>query len=234
MDSYPKFLHPYPLSENYFLVAAKPAPDDLWGIYLVDVFDNMTLIKEVEGEALLEPIALRKTVPPPIIPERVDLKRDDGLVYISNIYDGPGLKGVPPGSVKNLRLFTYHFAYQKLAGINHRVGADGPWEPKQVLGTVPVEKDGSAFFNVPAKTPISIQPLDERGRAMQIMRSWLTAMPGEFLSCNGCHESESTAAVNRDSIAIRRPKHRTSGNGAGRREDSVSSARFSPCSTSTA
>jgi len=84
------------------------------------------------------------------------------------------------------------FAYQKLAGINHRVGADGPWEPKQVLGTVPVEKDGSAFFRVPAKTPISIQPLDERGRALQIMRSWLTAMPGEFLSCNGCHESEST------------------------------------------
>ena len=143
IGTYPKFLHPYPLSENYFLVSAKPTPDDLWGIYLVDVFDNMTLIKEVEGQALLEPIAFRKTPMPPVIPERIDLARKDGLIYISNVYDGPGLKGIPPGSVKNLRLYTYHFAYPKIAGISHRVGADGPWEPKQILGTVPVEKDGS-------------------------------------------------------------------------------------------
>ena len=53
--SWPKFLHPYPLSENYFLVSCKPTPDSLWGIYLVDVFDNMVLLKEVERHALLEP-----------------------------------------------------------------------------------------------------------------------------------------------------------------------------------
>jgi formylglycine-generating enzyme required for sulfatase activity len=204
MNSYPKFLHPYPLSENYYLVASKPTRDDLWGIYLVDVFDNMTLIKEVEGQALLEPIPFRKTQKPPVIPERVDLKRDDGLVLITDIYDGPGLAGVPRGAVKNLRLYTYHFAYQEIAGIDRRVGTDGPWEPKQVLGVVPVEKDGSALFRVPARTPISIQPLDERGRAVQLMRSWLTAQPGEFVSCNGCHESQSTAAANRNTLAMKR------------------------------
>jgi formylglycine-generating enzyme required for sulfatase activity len=204
INTYPKFLHPYPLSEKYFLVAAKPAPEDLWGIYLVDVFDNMTLILEEEGQAFLEPIPLRRTPKPPVIPDRIDLARDDGLVYISDIYGGPGLKGVPRGAVKNLRLFTYHFGYNYLAGINHRVGADGPWEPKQVLGTVPVEPDGSVFFRVPARTPVSIQPLDENGMALQLMRSWLTAMPGEFVSCNGCHESQSLAAVNRNTAAIRR------------------------------
>lgn len=202
--SYPKFLHPYPLSEKYFLVAAKPAPEDLWGIYLVDTFDNMTLIMEAEGNALLEPVPLRKTAKPPVIPSRVDPSRNHGLVYISDVYNGPGLKGVPRGAVKNLRLFTYHFGYQHLAGINHRVGADGPWEPKQVLGTVPVEPDGSAFFRVPADVPISIQPLDEDGAALQLMRSWLNAKPGEFVSCNGCHESQSLAAVNRDTAAIKR------------------------------
>ncbi len=44
--SWPKFLHPYPLSDKYFLVSCKPTPDSLWGIYLVDVFDNMLLLKE--------------------------------------------------------------------------------------------------------------------------------------------------------------------------------------------
>ncbi len=204
INVFPKFLHPYPLSEKYFLVAAKPAPESLWGIYLVDVFDNMTLIREEEGYALLEPVPFRKTPRPPVIPDRVNLARNDAVAYVSDVYSGPGLKGVPRGAVKSLRLYTYHFGYSNLAGIHNRVGADGPWEPKQVLGTVPVEKDGSAYFRVPARTPISIQPLDEKGRAVQLMRSWLTAMPGEFVSCNGCHESQSLAAVNRDTIAIRR------------------------------
>jgi formylglycine-generating enzyme required for sulfatase activity len=204
LNTWPKFLHPWPLSENYFLVSCKPTPADLWGIYLVDVFDNMLLLKEVEGYALLEPIPLRKIKRPPVIPDRVDLTRNDAIVYLENIYRGPGLKAVPNGSVKKLRLFTYHFAYHRIAGINHRVGADGPWEPKRVLGTVPVETDGSAIFRVPANTPVSIQPLDADGKALQLMRSWMTAMPGEIVSCTGCHEKQNTGPANRLTVASRR------------------------------
>ncbi len=57
--SWPKFLHPYPLSEKYFLVACQPTAQSLWGIYLVDIFDNMLLIKQVPGYALLEPLPFR-------------------------------------------------------------------------------------------------------------------------------------------------------------------------------
>lgn len=203
LDHWPKFLHPYPLSGKYFLVAAKPRPDSLWGIYLVDVFDNMVLLKEAEGRALLEPLPWRATKRPPVIADRVDPSRKDALVYIENIYRGPGLRGVPEGAVKKLRLFTYHFAYRTIAGINHRVGADGPWEPKRVLGWVPVESDGSAFFRVPANTPISLQPVDENGQALQLMRSWMTAMPGEFVSCVGCHEKQNSAPPNLKTIASR-------------------------------
>jgi len=203
--SWPKFLHPYPLSEKYFLAACKPTPEALWGIYLVDVFDNMVLVKEVEGQTLLEPIPLRKTQKPPVIPERVDPRCKDALVYMADIYQGPGLKDVPRGTVKRLRVFTYHFGFQRIAGIDHRVGADGPWEVKRVLGTVPVEEDGSALFRIPAKTPISVQPLDAEGRAVQLMRSWMTAMPGETLSCVGCHEKRNTAPPVHTTIAGTRP-----------------------------
>ncbi|MCX6866030.1 MAG: hypothetical protein NTV46_07380, partial [Verrucomicrobia bacterium] len=136
--SWPKFLHPWPLSQKYFLVACKPAPDALWGIYLVDIFDNRVLLKEEEGVALLEPVPLRPRPRPPVIPERVQPGQTDAVVYMEDVYSGPGLKGVPRGTVKQLRLFTYHFGYQQLAGIDHRMGADGPWEAKRVLGTVPV------------------------------------------------------------------------------------------------
>jgi hypothetical protein len=206
--SWPKFLHPYPLSDKYFLVSCKPTPDSLWGIYLVDVFDNLVLLKEEEGRALLEPIPLRSTPRPPVIPDQTEPDVDEGTVFLADIYAGPGLHGVPRGTVKQLRVFTYHFAYQKQAGINHRVGADGPWEIKQVLGTVPVAPDGSAFFRVPAKTPISLQPLDEDGKALQLMRSWMTVMPGETRSCIGCHEDMADgppAAIQKTLAGLRRP-----------------------------
>jgi formylglycine-generating enzyme required for sulfatase activity len=193
--SWPKMVHPWPLSEKYFLVSAKPGQDSLWGIYLVDVFDNMVLLKEEEYFALLEPIPLRPAPTPPIIPNRAQPDRDDALVYMENVHEGPGIKDVPHGTIKSLRLFTYHFGFQTLAGIDHRVGADGPWESKRVLGTVPVDADGSAWFRVPARTPISVQPLDQDGQAVALMRSWMTAMPGENLSCVGCHENKSTVPL---------------------------------------
>ena len=202
--SWPKFLHPYPLSDKYFLVACKPAPDALWGIYLADVFDNLVLVKELEGRALLEPIPLCRTVQPPVIRDRVERDREDATVYMADVYSGPGLAGVPRGTVKKLRVLTYHFGYQRIAGIDHRVGADGPWEVKRVLGTVPVEADGSALFRVPAKTPISVQPLDERGCAIALMRSWVTAMPGETVSCVGCHERRNSSPPSLQTIAARR------------------------------
>ena len=202
---WPQFLHPYPLSGKYFLVSAKPAPNSLWGIYLVDVFDNMLLLKESPGYALLEPIPVQKTATPPVVTDRVDATRSDAVVYLADVYRGGGLKGIPRGTVKKLRLFTYHFSYRGMGGLLGAIGMDGPWDIKRVLGTVPVEDDGSAAFRVPANTPISVQPLDAEGQALQLMRSWFTAMPGETLSCVGCHEQQNSGPPNRPTLAARRP-----------------------------
>ncbi len=201
--SWPKFLHPYPLSDKYFLVSCKPTADASWGIYLVDVFDNMTLVAETPGYALFEPVPLRKTVRPPVIQDKVKLDRRDGQVYLANIYAGNGLKGVPRGTVKNLRVYAVHYCYPQMGG-HINIGVEGPWDVHQILGTVPVEEDGSAFFRVPANMPIAVQPLDEHGRALQLMRSWFTAMPGETLSCIGCHEKQNMTPPSSANYAARR------------------------------
>lgn len=204
-DSWPKFLHPYPLSDKYFLVSAQLSPASDWGVYLVDVFDNLLLLKSEPGYALLEPIPLRKTRRQPVIPDRVDPKRKDALVFLQDIYRGEGLKGAPRGSVRKLRVITYHFSYHDMGGQENRVGLDGPWDIKRVMGTVPVEPDGSAYFRAPANMPITVQPLDAEGKAIQWMRSWLTAMPGETVSCVGCHERQNLAPASRRSMAVARP-----------------------------
>lgn len=193
---WPQFLHPFPLSEKYFLVSARLRPDLPWGIYLVDVFDNFVLLAEKAGYALFEPVPVKRGVVPPVVADRIDRNKKDALVYVADIYQGGGLRGIPRGTVKNLRLIRYHFSYRGMGGLLGSIGMDGPWDIKQVLGTVPVDADGSAFFRVPAYTPITVQPLDEEGKALQLMRSWFTAMPGEVVSCVGCHERQNTAANN--------------------------------------
>jgi len=175
----------------------------LWGIYLVDTFDNFVLVSEIEGSALLEPMPLRKVKIPPVLPDRVDASRKDATVLLTDIYTGPGLKGIPKGEVKKLRLFSYHYAHHGSGG-HTSVGVESSWDVKRILGTVPVEADGSALFTIPANMPISIQPLDDQGQALQIMRSWMVGMPGEFVSCIGCHESQNETTAVRKTLAAKR------------------------------
>jgi hypothetical protein len=204
--SWPKYLHPWPLSDKYFIVAAQPTAQSKWGIYLADVFDNLLLIKESEdGSALLEPLPFTPRDRPLAMPSMVRTEQADATISIHDLHAGTGLEGVPRGTVKQLRLFTYHFAYHNMGGQTNRVGLDGPWDIKRIMGTVPVEADGSAFFRVPANTPIAVQPLDADGQAVQLMRSWMTAMPGETLSCVGCHDSQNSAPPAAASLALSKP-----------------------------
>ena len=64
---WPLFMNPYPLSDKYFLVSMKESPHALWGLYLVDVFNNMTLLYEAEGEAVIEALPFKSQKTPSII-----------------------------------------------------------------------------------------------------------------------------------------------------------------------
>jgi len=200
--SWPRFLHPWPLSEKYHLVSCMPTRGSGWGLYLVDVFDNMVLLREEPGMALLEPVPLRKTPTPPIVADRAMEGARDAIVYVQDIYEGPGLRGVPRGTVKSLKVFHYEYGYRNTGG-HWAIGIEGPWDVRRLLGTVPVQADGSVIFRAPANLPLSLLPQDAEGKALQIMRSWFTAMPGEIVSCVGCHENLSDAAPARQTIASR-------------------------------
>ena len=211
---WPQFIHPYPLGTpghgagSYFLVSCRPEPESPFGLYLADRFDNLTRIRELPGYALMEPLPLGPRSCPPVIPDKVDLIRSDAVIFLENVYRGGGLEGVPRGAVKALRVFTYYFGSRGMGGLLGSIGMDGPWDMRRVLGTVPVEADGSACFRVPANLPLAVQPLDDRGQAIQQMRSWFTAMPGEVLSCVGCHESTNEVAPSRGVLALEREPSR--------------------------
>ncbi|HEY3325026.1 MAG TPA: SUMF1/EgtB/PvdO family nonheme iron enzyme [Planctomycetota bacterium] len=198
-DSWPKFLHPYPLNDKYFLVSMQPK-GGMWGLYLVDVFDNLILLKEEPGFALLEPVPMRKNERPRAIADKIKPGATTATVMLQDVYAGPGLKGVPRGTVKNLRVFQYEYSYRNMGG-HYVVGMEGPWDVRRLIGTVPVQPDGSAMFEIPANTPVAVQPLDPEGKALQQMRSWFVGMPGEVVSCTGCHESQNDASMVKSNTA---------------------------------
>ena len=201
---WPQFIKPAPLDDKYFLVSAKMNDGGLWGLYLVDIYDNVTLLVETEGEGYMSASPVIKRSIPPVIPEKIKEDSKEASVFIQDIYEGEGLKGVPRGTAKTLRVFAYEYAYNRSPSNHDAQGIQSGWDLKRLLGEVPIEADGSVTFKIPANTPISMQPVDGEGRAIQWMRSWTTAMPGEVLSCTGCHEDQSQIPSPKATLAAKK------------------------------
>ena len=108
------------------------------------------------------------------------------------------------GTIKQLRIIqifpkTTHVADAPRVGLAREENA------RAILGTVPVEPDGSAHFSLPAMKPVLFQALDENGLAYQTMRTVTYVQPGERVACFGCHESRSTTPANQTAMAFHRP-----------------------------
>jgi hypothetical protein len=214
-----KYENPYPLSKNYFLCARQLERGQHTGIFLVDVFGNEVLLHE-EAPGCFDPMPLGPRPRPPLRPSHVDVSRDGGEFYVQNVYLGDNMDRVAPGSVKYLRVVE---APAKRAWVPRGMGdwaAPGSgdshhpvavnwhhYNNKRILGTVPVEADGSAYFTAPAGRFIYFQLLDERGRMIHSMRSGAMLQPGERQGCVGCHENrlESVPDGRYAAVALNRP-----------------------------
>ncbi|HUS90243.1 MAG TPA: hypothetical protein VM695_00290 [Phycisphaerae bacterium] len=212
-----QFQYPWPVSETEFLVAlALPTPDGKLGrfdIYFMDTDGRRELL--VEGDEPGEGVGCKQIAPlaarpvPHVRPSGVDYRKRTGTFYVQDVYEGLGLRGVRRGTIKRLRVVALEYrcapigsAQQSGAGGSSSVTtpiavANGSWDVKVVLGSATVHEDGSACFQAPARTPVYFQALDANGLAVQTMRSWATLMPGEGLSCVGCHEDKNTTPLAR-------------------------------------
>jgi hypothetical protein len=206
-----KYEDPYPLSAKYFLCSRMTGKGEQMGIYLLDTFGNEILL-HVEGEGCFDPMPLASRSKPPVIPSRLDLSKTEGLFYVLNVYEGSGMDKVPPGSIKQLRVvrspekrFWTQPAWDGGTGQQAPGMAWNDFNNKEILGTVPVEPDGSAYFSVPADQFVYFQLLDDKGMMVQSMRSGTIVRPGETSGCMGCHENRLSSANHvAPSLAMRR------------------------------
>jgi hypothetical protein len=78
----------------------------------------------------------------------------------------------------------------------------GTFMLERILGTVPVEADGSAYLEVPALQSLFFVALDENDLSVKRMQSFVTLQPGETTACVGCHEQRLRAPHPRPSITL--------------------------------
>ncbi|HOX37160.1 MAG TPA: hypothetical protein PL033_04155 [Candidatus Brocadiia bacterium] len=203
---------PWPLSEDFYLC-------NRWeNIYLLDRFGNETLLCEnalVFGDTdydmrLIDPIPLKSRKAPPVIPtqtsEGEDAKAEGGKATISvmNVYNSD--LPFPSGTkIKWLRVIQDIPKPNPEMG-QPMIGYQNENTPRIPLGIVPVENDGSAYFEAPAGKELIFQVLDENYMAVQSMRSVAYLHRGEHLSCAGCHEDvQKTPVAHSTPLAMRRP-----------------------------
>ena len=189
-----KFEDPYPLSSKYFLASGMTGEGERTGIWLLDTFGNELLL-HTDGPGCFDPLPVAAREKPPAIPSRIDLAKNQGSFYISDVYQGTGMERVAPGSVKYVRVvespekrFWTQQSYNG-SGTQAPAMAWDDFNNKQILGTAPVDPDGSAYFSVPADTFVYFQLLDEQGMMLQSMRSGTIVRPGETAGCVGCHDN---------------------------------------------
>ena len=229
-----QFQYPYPLGPTEFLVTysskgslkARSAAEKPFGIYFVDIDGRRELLAATPRISSSQPIPLTPRPEPQRRPSRVDYRQTTGTYFVQDVYRGPGLSRIPPGTIKKLRVVALEFRAAGIgdgrnkgpaggALVSTPISIGGAWDVKRVLGTATVHQDGSAAFVVPARTPIYFQALDENNHAVQSMRSWSTLQPGEAFSCVGCHEDKNSApsTTGQMTIAMRagpqalRPSH---------------------------
>ncbi len=200
---YLAYYSPYPLGEYDFLVSADRGGKFV--LYIMDLDGNRELIYEgTHNIWYAQPLQPRPR--PPVLPDLVQWPTrenrdapDPGIIYSGDVYQNApeSLRG----KARFLRVWTidhktYTYWYQRpyvsTGPVVSAVQSDGV---KRLIGTVPIEADGSVCFYAPPGIPLHFQLLDAEHRALQTMRSFVHVMPGEKRGCMGCHEAHSRAPI---------------------------------------
>jgi hypothetical protein len=199
---------PFPLSSDCFLAAAAK------GLYVIDGagrWQVLHVIPETDDATWVhEPRPLMPRKREPVLPDRVDFSKKTGTMLVAQAHVGRATGDLKPGTIADLMIMeVLPLAVTNKTASPLSAGFDGPtYFPMRALGTVPVESDGSAYFEVPAGRSIAIATRDKRGIEVQRMLSFTGVMPGETATCLGCHErrtesprSDAFAGI----LAVRRP-----------------------------
>ena len=187
------FKDPYAFSEECFLTANN---DTIWIVDETGRFEALFLLpKELRDKnfAVHEPRPVGPRPRESIIGDRTDLSKATGYVVLQDVHKGRALEDLAPGTIKKLLVMRQIPKPINFSGGMEPLTINGSFTLAEILGTIPVADDGSAFAELPALQSIFFVALDENDIAVKRMHSFLTLQPGETMACIGCHEERTEA-----------------------------------------
>ncbi len=188
LNAHPWFHDPYPVSPDCFLVAVGDR------LVLMDDEGRVNVVYRLPeelaegGVEVHEPRLLAARAREPVIPARNNDSSPTGTLILSDVYAGRNMAGVPRGTVKELLVLETLPKPLNFSGFPEPLTFGGSFTLERVLGTVPVEEDGSAYFRLPAQRAFFFVALDKDQNAVKRMQSFVAVAPGEVTGCVGCHE----------------------------------------------
>lgn len=212
------FHSPWPLSEDCFLTAFSfdPLPgmssgesrDTRTGLYLFDRWGNLELLCQDAEISSMYPLPLAPRQRPPAIQTLARPELGDEGEFILQDVNRSHFPMPADRKIVALRVFQVLPKTGSHIANDPRLGYANAESARMLLGSVPVEEDGSAYFRLPARKPVYFQAVDASGRAVQSMRSITYLQPGERRSCIGCHEGPNVSPPRAVPLAARREPSR--------------------------
>jgi len=209
------YTHPYPVSDREFLVSYKVKPSDhykevanAYALYLIDTAGRHRFVHADRELSCWHPLPrVARRVPPNVQSTRDPqvAANNQAVCVVANVYQG--MEGIEPGKVKWIRINEALPRYWSTGRRWAPSLSSSAWKaalwPRVQSGVVPVERDGSARFLVPANRSIFFQALDQDFRELQRERTYVNYAPGEVRSCTGCHgQSNRTASLGASAIPL--------------------------------
>jgi len=179
---------PYPVTADCFLVAGHTSIHVMDATGRHSVLYEMANADKAAGLKMHEPRPVRPRPRERVVASRVDLSRSTGRAFLEDVYVGRNMAGVKRGEIKKLLVLEALPKPVNFNGAQVPLSIGGTFTLERILGTVPVEADGSAFFEVPPLRSVFFVALDERDLSVKRMQSFMTVQPGETVGCVGCHE----------------------------------------------
>ena len=179
---------PWAFSEDCFLAASRDT------LVVMDGSGRAEEILELPAEDLAAKLQChepRPVAPRPrerVLQTRIKPDRDVGYFLLADVNHGRNMRDVKQGEIKKLLVLETLPMPIHYTGGMEPISYGGTFTLERIVGTVPVEADGSAYFEVPAQRSVFFVALDENDLSVKRMQSFVTAQPGETTSCVGCHE----------------------------------------------
>ncbi|MEZ6080943.1 MAG: hypothetical protein R3C56_36320 [Pirellulaceae bacterium] len=156
------FRDPYAINEDCFLAA------DPKGVFVIDGAGNKELVYALP-EALRhmechEPRPLQARPREPIIGSKTELSKETGELVLADIYNGRNMEESNVAKSKKLLVLEQLPEPVHFSGGMEPLSIGGTFTMSRVLGTIPVEPDGSTYMELPAMRSLFLVALDESVR----------------------------------------------------------------------